>query len=108
MESSSPTNMEACFLLFAKFQSFIISLSPRNYPHDFGLKLTQLFPELVSNKAGLPQLPEQVPPGELTFSQMEFDDPWQDADVVGTIHWLRGGNSLTIPNEWRPLLPKKL
>lgn len=81
---------------------------PRNYPAAFGKKLTTLWKEMIETKKGMPVLPEVTPSGLETFSEMTFDDPWQEADVVGVIHWLRGSRDLAIPNEWRQVLPHKL
>lgn len=80
----------------------------RNYPEAFGKKLVDIYQALITNKRGMPDLPSRVPPGIETFTQMTFEDPWQDADVVSAIHWLRGGRSLAIPKEWRDALPQKL
>ena len=81
---------------------------PRHYPAKFGRKLVSIFSDLISDKRGLPTLPDTVPPAEETFSQMSFDDQWQDAQVVAVCHWLRGGKQLNIPQSFRDILPKKL
>ena len=67
-----------------------------------------IFKDLVNNKRGMPALPETLPTAESTFSKMEFDDKWQDAQVVSFCHYLRGSTSLNIPDTFRQLLPKKL
>jgi hypothetical protein len=53
-----------------------------------GRKLGSIFSDLFSDKRGRPTLPDRVPPAEETFSQMSFDDHWQDAQVVAVCHWL--------------------
>lgn len=56
----------------------------------------------------MPDLPEVIPSSEKVFSEMEFDDLWEDARMVSVVHWLRGGKDLMIPTSFRPLLPKRL
>ena len=80
----------------------------RNYPPDFGKKLVKIFSELITNKTGMPTLPNPVPDAKDTFESATYDDCWPDADVTGVVHWLRGGKDLRIPCDWRPLLPCKL
>ncbi|CAL1168005.1 unnamed protein product [Cladocopium goreaui] len=82
--------------------------SSEHYPAKFGRKLVSIFSDLISDKRGLPTLPDRVPPAEETFSQMSFDDHWQDAQVVAVCHWLRGGKQLDIPQSFRDIIPKKL
>lgn len=84
------------------------TVSPRNYPPDFGKKLSSMYVDLVNNKLGMPCLPDVLPSAIQTFTQMSFEDVWQEANVVDVVHWLRGGRGLAIPNEWRPVLPHKL
>lgn len=90
------------------YRRFLSLLRPRHYPAAFGKKLANIWKELIETKKGMPVLPEVTPPGVDTFNGMTFDDPWQEADVVSVIHWLRGSRDLDIPNEWRQVLPRKL
>ena len=53
-----------------------------------------LFGEMVVNKAGMPALPKDLPSSEETFSQMDWEDTWVEAEVVSTCHWLRGARIL--------------
>ena len=70
--------------------------------------MVDIYQALITTKRGMPELPERVPSGVETFTHMSFEDPWQDADVVSCVHFLRGGRSLSIPQEWRDALPQKL
>ena len=81
---------------------------PRNYPALFGKKLVTIFSDLINKKKGMPKLPNPLPDAKDIFKSMDFDDHWQDADVVSVAHWFRGGRDLAIPEEWRSLLPRKL
>ena len=80
----------------------------RNYPPRFGEKLASLFHRLIAEKKGMPELPDVLPSAEMVFSEMAFDDVWQDAKLVSVCHWLRGGRGLCIPNSFRQLLPTRL
>ena len=51
-----------------------LSSSLRCYPPRFGLQLVQMFHDLISEKAGMPKLPEVVPSAAETFGSMSFDD----------------------------------
>ena len=85
-----------------------LALTPRSYPPKFGLKLVEIFYDLISDKAGMPSLPERLPPAEVSFAALDFSDVWPEAKMVDVYHYLRGGKDLTIPPSFRDLLPKKL
>ena len=43
------------------------------------------------------------------FDSADFaQDMAEDANLVGVAHYLRGCTGLQIPENWRPLLPRKL
>ena len=96
------------WLLSCRHSSLQTLPSLRHYPAKFGQKLVSLFHDLVKNKAGMPALPKELPSSEETFSQMDWVDVWQEAEVVSTCHWLRGGKDIVIPATFRPHLPPKL
>ena len=56
----------------------------------------------------MPELPKVVPSAHKVFSEMDFDDLWEDARMVSIVHWLRGGTDLRIPDRFRPFLPQRL
>ena len=80
----------------------------RNYPPAFGEKLVTLFDDMISDKAGVPQLPAEVPSAVRVWLEMGFEDPWEEAKMSQVCHWLRGSRDLKIPLEWRSLLPSRL
>lgn len=89
-----------------------LKLVLREYPVRFGMKLVELFPDLVSDKRGLPMLPVPVPSATEVFGGMDFgldaEALWAEGSLVEVCRYLRGGKSLDIPEEFRPLLPKRL
>ena len=86
-----------------------LSSSLRCYPPRFGLQLVQMFHDLISEKAGMPKLPEVVPSAAETFGSMSFDDDvWTEADMVSVCHYLRAGKHLRIPPAFLGLLPTRL
>lgn len=42
------------------------------------------------------------------FAQLEYDDLWEDAGLVSVVRYLRGCQGLSIPPQWKPLLPTRL
>ncbi|CAL1167367.1 unnamed protein product [Cladocopium goreaui] len=83
--------------------------SSESYPPKFGLKLVELFHDLINDKSGMPELPSSpLPSSEETFRSMDFDDVWTEASMVSVCHYLRAGCHLRIPEKFRDLLPKKL
>ena len=78
----------------------------------FGLKMVELFDWLVEDRRGQPALPADLPSALETFKSMEYGDTddasWTEADIAGVCKYLRGGISLVVPPEWRPVLPKRL
>ncbi|CAK9088735.1 Palmitoyl-monogalactosyldiacylglycerol delta-7 desaturase, partial [Durusdinium trenchii] len=80
----------------------------RQYPPRFGLKLVELFEDLIQDKKGLPPLPEVVPPAERMLESMFFEDLWPEAAIQDVCHYLRGGKLLSIPHSFRDVLPGRL
>ncbi|CAE7253079.1 unnamed protein product [Symbiodinium necroappetens] len=79
-----------------------------NYPPQFGLRLVELHDQVLATQRGTPELPKDLPTAVDTFSMMSFDDLWEDANMVECIRYIRGGTSLRIPENFRPLLPTRL
>lgn len=80
-----------------------------HYPPKFGLRLVDLYNDMVANKKGCPPLPPVVPPAEATFASMSFDeDPWAEANLPEVCRYLRGSKMLQIPETFRHLLPNRL
>ena len=67
-----------------------------------------IYDDLITQKSGLPELPKDLPCAKETFASMSYEDVWQDADLVSVCHWLRGGRDLSIPKDWKDILPDKL
>ena len=42
------------------------------------------------------------------FSALQFEDLWDDAELVAAIRYVRGAKQLRIPAEWQGLLPSAL
>ena len=80
----------------------------REYPPRFGLELVRLWRDLTDAPSGTPELPERVPCAEQSFALMEFDDVWQEANMVSVCKWLRGSKKLEIPDSFRLVLPCRL
>ena len=83
-------------------------LELRNYPPAFGRKMSDLWNQLVSEKSGMPSLPDPIPPALETFTSLDMDDVWTKADMPAVCRYLRGGTSLRIPDSFRDVLPKKI
>ena len=90
------------------FSKLLLGNILRSYPPEFGAKLVDIFPDLISDKAGMPPLPKEVPTAEDTFRSLSFDDVWTEADMVSVCHYLRSGCHLQIPPSFRELIPEKL
>ncbi|CAL1130806.1 unnamed protein product [Cladocopium goreaui] len=82
--------------------------SSENYPPAFGRKMSDLWNQLVSEKSGMPSLPDPIPPALETFTSLDMDDVWTEADMPAVCRYLRGGTSLRIPDSFRDVLPKKI
>lgn len=70
--------------------------------------MVTLFKDMISEKAGMPRLPAEVPGAAQVWLEMGFEDPWEEARMVEVCHWLRASVDLKIPVEWRSLLPRRL
>lgn len=80
----------------------------RVYPARFGMRLVDLWAKMITDKHGMPELPDTVPTAAETFQSLDFSDMWEESNLKSVCHWLRGGKNLTIPLHFRNLLPKKL
>lgn len=91
--------------------AFLVSCPPREYPTTFGMKFVELWEQLVSEKYGNPELPPVTPPAAETFAQAEFgadeDSAWSEANLEDVVRYLRGGKNLSIPDEFRRVLPHR-
>jgi hypothetical protein len=67
-----------------------------------------MFNKLISEKRGMPELPQTIPSTEEIFKSMDFSDMWHEASMASVCHYLRGGIHLKIPPSFRDLIPKKL
>lgn len=94
--------------LYQNFQFPLKLKTPRNYPAPFGRRLVELFPDLIHHKAGIPTLPNTLPSAQVTFSSLDYEDNWPEADIVSVCRWLRGGTGLCIPSSFRDFLPRRL
>ena len=80
----------------------------REYPRAFAKKLASLDKPLKSSCRGRPPLPEDLPAAIETFSGMSFGEQselWRFVDLESVYIYLRGGQKLNIPPEWRHLVP---
>ena len=59
---------------------------------------------------GQPQLPDPVPSAVSSFEQLEWADKsvWRYLRLESVYNYLRRHKRLTIPVEWRGLMPKRL
>ena len=67
-----------------------------------------MFDGLISTKTGMPISPAVFPPACSTFSQMSFDDMWDEAHMSQVCHYVRAGKDSKIPEEFRDYIPRKL
>ena len=42
------------------------------------------------------------------YEKYEWGDLWSEGHLIDVVRYLRGSKRLTIPEEWRPLLPTEL
>ena len=81
----------------------------RNYPQKFAEAVADIFHDLRSTARGCPPLPGSIPSALVQFQQHTTDpevgELFEFADLDSVYVYLRGGTSLRIPPEWRPLFP---
>ena len=85
--------------------------SARIYPVAFAKTFASLYPEMKRSCYGQPKLPEVIPAASETFASMSWgtdQDLWSFANLASVFKYLRGGEALNIPVDWRPLVPKRL
>ena len=74
--------------------------------------VANLFPELIAGASGQQELPAVLPSALESFNAMEYgeasDSPplWSFANLQDVFIYLRGGKSLSVPPEWRGVVPK--
>ena len=86
-----------------------ILLSPfnlRTYPPKFGMKIVKLLHRFLSKKDAIPPsaASEPVRSGFELFSETEWGDWWDCANMTGVFTYLRGSCDLEL-GEWRELFP---
>ena len=80
----------------------------RTYPVDFGKKIGELFPNLVTGGEGKPSpgnLQHMTDDGPTIFYNLRWET-WPDAKLMGPIRYMRGNNSLSAPKEWVRVFPE--
>ena len=81
---------------------------PREYPGKFALKLVSLYNDLVGDKLGVPNLPNDVPPVPDILDSMALSDVWEEAEMGQVVQYLSSGTSLSLPTEYRRLFPEAM
>jgi len=68
--------------------------------------MVQLFPRFIAKKEALPEIAftEPIQDGFFVFSQVEWDDWWDCANMKTVFAYLRGSTDLEL-GEWRNYLP---
>lgn len=106
---SSQKEIHLCFRTASLQVMRSNSLVPlRVYPARFGMRLVDLWAKMITDKHGMPELPDTVPTAAETFQTLDFSDMWEESNLKSVCHWLRGGKNLAIPPHFRDLLPKRL
>ena len=98
--------LQCKFAFSYAFGSLDHSLHLRTYPPKFGMKVTRLHGRFCSKKEALPKsaFSEPVGDGLKLFSQLEWGDWWECANMKSVFLYLRGSNDLEL-GEWRDLFP---
>lgn len=80
------------------------------YPMRFAREVLDMVESLKASCKGLPELPADLPPAIVTFSELQWEtsDVWTFVDLPPVYEYLRGNRNLKIPEEWRPFVPKSL
>ena len=74
--------------------------------------VASLFPELKAGASGQQELPAVLPSALESFNAMESGEVgnspplWSFANLHDVFNYLRGGKSLSVPPEWRGVVPK--
>ena len=81
----------------------------RNYPRAFGeAMVVHREPLLSTSCTFLSKLPDRLPIGPEIFSRFKFEEEHQllfaNADLDSVVRYLRGGNRLMLPKQWKDLL----
>ena len=75
----------------------------------FARALARMSGDLKKTGKGQPPLPDVVPKAWETFEAMAWGEQpelWQYVNLSSVFTYLRGGKSLSIPEEWAGLIPK--
>ena len=78
----------------------------RTYPPKFGMKIVKLLHRFLTKREALPLdlAAEPVRSGFELFSETEWGDWWDCANMKGVFIYLRGSRDLQL-GEWRELFP---
>ena len=85
--------------------------SLRAYPLAFGSHFASVIHHLIAKSNSIPQPDDEEYSAfdeKAYFANLKFLDLWDDAGVVDIIGYLRGNCRLTIPEGWRPVIPRSL
>ena len=87
-----------------------IFFAPRQYPMRFAREVLDMVEPMKASCRGLPEIPAELPPAIVTFSELEWEtsEVWMFVDLASVYEYLRGNKNLKIPTEWRPFVPKSL
>ena len=78
---------------------------PRTYPEALASGVAEIFHDLASSARGCPELPRKLPSALELFQQKqtapEVAELFEFAELDSPYAYLRGGESLRIPPEWK-------
>ena len=79
----------------------------REYTVQFARCMVDMFDALTDTPRGRPELPEPVPPAQVSYERM-FDEDFGCGfhHVHSVFEYLRKGKHLVIPEAWRAHIPK--
>lgn len=87
------------------FGKAIVFARPRTYTPAFGKAVASLMPELLSSGEGKVEVSERS--AEDLYASTPWTD-WSEANFKDVIRYLRGNQSLCLPESWRAVLPVRL
>mmetsp|Transcript_40679 Transcript_40679/g.63947 ORF Transcript_40679/g.63947 Transcript_40679/m.63947 type:complete len:346 (-) Transcript_40679:30-1067(-) len=78
------------------------------YTWKYAAKIVDLgFKSVHQERDPIPNVDFTTPLTEL-YEKYEWGDLWSEGHLIDVVRYLRGSKRLTIPEEWRPLLPTEL
>ena len=80
----------------------------RTYTKAFGSRLVKLFGYLRDQVTAVKVATAGMGSAIDLFREATYGDPCQDAELIEVVRYLRGCEGLSIPPEWRALLPTHL